>query len=46
MSSLAPTLQAFFLDRLGRQRNASQHTIASYQHAFRMLVMFARDRTG
>lgn len=46
MSSLAPTLQAFFLDRLGRQRNASRHTIASYRHTFRMLFMFARDRIG
>ncbi len=46
MSSLAPTLQAFFVDRLGRQRNASQHTIASYRDTFRMLLVFARDQTG
>ena len=31
MSLLAPTLQAFFTDRLTRQRNASPHTIAAYR---------------
>ncbi len=31
MSALAPTLQAFFTDRLTRPRNASPHTIASYR---------------
>ena len=31
MSTLAPTLQAFFTDRLARQRQASSHTIASYR---------------
>jgi hypothetical protein len=30
MSTLAPTLQAFFTDRLARQRQASSHTIAAY----------------
>jgi len=30
MSALAPTLQAFFTDRLLRQRHASPHTIAAY----------------
>ncbi|MGH7761339.1 MAG: tyrosine-type recombinase/integrase [Candidatus Dormibacteraceae bacterium] len=46
MSSLAPTLQAFFTDRLGRQRSASPHTVASYRDTFRMLLVFARDQTG
>jgi integrase/recombinase XerD len=46
MSSLAPTLQAFFVDRLGRQRNASPNTIASYRDTFRLLLAYARDQTG
>ena len=33
MSALAPTLQAFFTDRLVRQRQASRHTIAAYRDA-------------
>ena len=31
MTALAPTLQAFFTDRLTLQRQASGHTIAAYQ---------------
>ena len=31
MTALAPTLQAFFTDRLIRQRQASPHTIAAYR---------------
>ena len=31
MSALAPTLQAFFTDRLINQRDASPHTIAAYR---------------
>jgi site-specific recombinase XerD len=46
MSTLCPTLQAFFTDRLLRQRNASPHTVAAYRDAWRMLLVFARDRTG
>jgi len=30
MTSLAPTLEAYFTDRLIRQRRVSPHTIASY----------------
>lgn len=41
MSALAPTLQAFFTDRLIRQRQASAHTIAAYRDAFRLLLVFA-----
>jgi integrase/recombinase XerD len=29
MTALAPTLQAFFTDRLARQRQASGHTITA-----------------
>ena len=46
MSALAPTLQAFFVARLGRQRDASPHTVDSYRHAFRLLLAYARDKTG
>lgn len=37
-------LQAFFTDRLMRQRQASPHTIASYRDTFRMLLSFAEQR--
>jgi site-specific recombinase XerD len=46
MTALAPTLQAFFTDRLARQRNASAHTIAGYRDTWRMLLSFAAARTG
>lgn len=41
MTSLAPLLEAFFSDRLVRQRRASPHTIAAYRDAFRLLLAFA-----
>ena len=40
MSSLAPTLQAFFSDRLLNQRNASPHTVGGYRDTFRLLLTF------
>ena len=46
MSDLAPTLQAFFTDRLMRQRQASGHTIAAYRDTFRLLLPFTCTRTG
>ena len=46
MSALAPTLQAFFTDRLARQRQASGHTIAAYRDAVKLLLMFAERQTG
>ncbi|MCE7004529.1 site-specific integrase [Kibdelosporangium philippinense] len=46
MSALAPTLQAFFTDRLIRQRQASPHTIAAYRDAFKLLLAFTCHRTG
>jgi integrase/recombinase XerD len=46
MSALAPTLQAFFTDRLIGQRNASPHTIAAYRDTLRLLLRFAAQRTG
>jgi integrase/recombinase XerD len=44
MASLAPTLQAFFTDRLVRQRGASPNTIAAYRDALRLLLTFAQQR--
>ena len=46
MSTLAPTLQAFFTDRLVRQRQASPHTVAAYRDTFKLLLAFAEQRTG
>jgi hypothetical protein len=44
MSALAPTLQAFFTDRLVRQRQANRHTLAAYRDTLRLLVRFAAER--
>lgn len=46
MSALAPTIEAFFTDRLAAQRDASPRTIAAYRNALRLLLVFAYDRTG
>src|SRR5256712_12001982 len=42
-ANLARLLQAFFTDRLIRQRQASPHTIASYRDTFRLLLGFAQQ---
>ena len=46
MSALAPTLQAFFTDRLVRQRQVSPHTLAAYRDTMRLLLRFATARRG
>lgn len=46
MTSLAPLLEAFFTERLQRQRQASPHTIAAYRDAFRLLLRFAEKCLG
>ena len=46
MSDLAPTVQAWFAERLMSQRQASPRTIAAYRDTFRMLLGFAQARTG
>jgi integrase/recombinase XerD len=46
MSALAPTLQAFFTDRLIRQRQASPHTITAYRNTWRLLIVFTAQRIG
>ena len=43
---LAPLLQAYFTERLARQRDASPHTIASYRDSFRLLLAFLHEQTG
>jgi integrase/recombinase XerD len=44
MSALATSLQAWFTDRLIRERNASPHTIASYRDTIRLLLTYASQR--
>jgi site-specific recombinase XerD len=46
MSALAPTLEAFFIERLMSQKRASRHTIAAYRDAFRLLLAFTQQRSG
>jgi integrase/recombinase XerD len=46
VTALAPVLQAFFTDRLARQRHASSQTIAAYRDTWRLLLAFAAARTG
>ena len=46
MSALAPTVQAFFTQRLLRERNASPHTIAAYRDTIKLLLRFAAARCG
>jgi integrase/recombinase XerD len=46
MTALAPTLQAFFTQRLITQRNSSPQTIAAYRDTFRLLLSFAHQQTG
>lgn len=45
MSLLAPTLQAFFTERLTGQKHASAHTIAAYRDTIRLLLAFAAQHT-
>ncbi|HEY4181154.1 MAG TPA: tyrosine-type recombinase/integrase [Kofleriaceae bacterium] len=44
MTLVAGLLEAFFSDRLLRQRNASPNTVAAYRDTFRMLLVFAQER--
>jgi site-specific recombinase XerD len=46
MTLIVATLQAFFTDRLARQRQASPRTIAAYRDALRLLLIFVQQRTG
>jgi site-specific recombinase XerD len=44
VTSLAPTLETFFTDRLISQRHVSPHTIAAYRDTFRLLLGFAESK--
>ena len=46
MTALAPTLEAYFTQRLIGQRQASPNTVAAYRDAWRLLLGFATHRTG
>ena len=41
---LAPLLEAFFTERLMRQREASANTVESYSTAFKLLLAFAHQQ--
>lgn len=46
ISTLPALLQAFFMDRLMQQRQASPHTVSSYRDTFRLLLEYAQKRLG
>lgn len=46
MSALAPTLEAFFTERLIAQQHASPHTIAAYRDCFCLLLAYVQQSTG
>ena len=46
MTVLAPTLQAYFTDRLLRQRRVSPHTIRAYRDTIRLLLYYTHQQTG
>jgi site-specific recombinase XerD len=44
LTSLAPLLERFFIQRLMQERRVSPHTIGSYRDTFRLFLRFARER--
>jgi site-specific recombinase XerD len=46
MTLVAATMQAFFTDRLAKQRQASPRTVASYRDTLRLLLDFVHRQTG
>lgn len=40
MTTLAPTLELFFTQRLITQRQASPHTVTAYRDTFRLLLSY------
>jgi integrase/recombinase XerD len=46
VTAIAPALEAFFTERLARQRRASGHTVAAYRDTWRLLLAFASQRAG
>ena len=46
MTALAPTLEAYFTQRLIGQRQASPNTVAAYRDAWRLLLGYAAHHVG
>lgn len=46
MTAIAPTLEAFFSERLMNQRRSSAHTVTSYRDSLRQLIVFSGRRAG
>lgn len=46
MTAIAATLESWFTDRLGRQRQVSPRTITSYRDTMRLLLCFMAESTG
>ncbi len=46
MSAVAPTLEAFFTERLMNQRQSSAHTVSAYRDTFRLLLCFVQQRSN
>ena len=46
MTRVAPTMQAFFTERLIGQRHASPHTVLAYRDAIRLLLTWVADTNG
>jgi integrase/recombinase XerD len=46
MTSFQALLQGYFVERLARQRSASDHTIGAYRDTFRLLLRFATRAIG
>jgi site-specific recombinase XerD len=46
VTGLAPTLEAFFTERLIGQQHASPHTVVAYRDTFCLLLVFLERRTG
>jgi site-specific recombinase XerD len=46
MTLIAPTLQAFFTDRLAQQRQASPRTIEAYRDTLKLLLQFVHQKSG
>ena len=46
MNDLAPHLSAFLLHYLPNERRCSSHTVQGYTDCFRLLVLYAAERSG
>jgi site-specific recombinase XerD len=46
VTALAPTLEAYFTQRLIGQRQASPNTVAAYRDAWRLLLAYTAERVG